>query len=277
MLPPFAAYLILVGDWRIAWFALGALILLLALPFALLVIKDAPTELGLLPDGDTTGASPGHTTSSLSGQRGPLEVDNWRQAYRSSPMWQLTGAFFVCGLTTGIISVHYVPFAIDRGASPGTAALAFGLIGGLNIVGVLAVGSFSDRLSRKYLLGMVYPVRGIAYAMLILVPGSLGLWGFAVIAGFAWIATAPLTSSLTADIYGLRTIGTLTGMNLLAHQIGGALSILMGGMLYDLFGAYEIPFAIAGAFLLVATLASFSIKEKMYSARYQSLLHPEAI
>jgi predicted MFS family arabinose efflux permease len=78
-----------------------------------------------------------------------------------------------------------------------------------------------------------------------------------------------LTSSLTADIYGLRTMGTLNGMSTFAHQMGGALSILMGGLLYDVFGAYDVPFAIAGATLIGASIVSLSIREKKYSSRYQ--------
>ena len=105
--------------------------------------------------------------------------------------------------------------------------------------------------------------------MLIFTPGVFGIWGFAVIAGFSWIATAPLTSSLTADIYGLRTMGTLNGLSTLAHQTGGALSIFMGGVLYDLTGGYEVPFGIAGALLIGASILSWSIREKKFSGRYQ--------
>ena len=42
----------------------------------------------------------------------------------------------------------------------------------------------------------------------------------------------------------------------------------MGGVLYDVFGAYDVPFAIAGSLLLGASIASFSIGERRYSARY---------
>ena len=134
---------------------------------------------------------------------------------------------------------------------------------------VIGVGAVSDRLGRKNLLGSVYTLRGLAYAILIFTPGVFGIWGFAVIAGFSWIATAPLTSSLTADIYGLRTMGTLNGLTTFAHQMGGALSIFMGGVLYDLTGGYELPFGIAGALLIGASLLSWSIREKKFSSRYQ--------
>lgn len=273
VLAPFATYLILLAGWRMTWAVLGILILALGVPLALLLIRNDPADVGETPDGDrdpTATAKEGESRASASAERhGPLEVENWRDSYKSPPIWQLSGAYFVCGMTTAIISAHYIPFAIDRGASPGTAALAFGLMTGLNVLGVIGVGIVSDRLGRKNLLAGIYALRGLAYVMLILAPGTLGIWGFAVIAGFSWIATAPLTSSLTADIYGLRTMGTLNGMSTFAHQMGGALSILMGGLLYDVFGAYDVPFAIAGVMLIGASLVSLSIREKKYSSRYQ--------
>ena len=242
--------------------------LALGVPLALLLIRDDPSDVGEAPDGAPAGRGGRSAAASASRPRGPLDADHWRESYRSAPMWQLSGAYFVCGMTTAIISFHYVPFAVDRGFSLGTAALAFGLMSGLNVVGVLSVGAMSDRFERRYLLGAVYGVRGLAYAMLVLAPGVFGIWGFAVIAGISWIASAPLTSSLTADIYGLRTLGTLGGMTNFAHQMGGAVSIVMGGVLYDVFGAYDVPFAIAGSMLVAASIASFSIGERRYSARY---------
>ena len=269
VLAPFTAYLILWAGWRMTWGVLGAVVLL-GVPMALLLIRDDPRDVGEVPDGDAQEPTPTGPTATESRPRGPLEVDYWRDSYRSSPIWQLSGAYFVCGMTTAIISFHYVPFVLDQGFSLGTAGLAFGLMSGLNVVGVLGVGVISDKMSRKYLLGTVYGVRGLAYAMLILAPGAMGLWGFAVIAGLSWIASAPLTSSLTADIYGVRTLGTLGGMTTFAHQMGGAVSIVMGGVLYDMFGSYYIPFAISGSLLVAASISAFSVAEKRYSARYQA-------
>ncbi len=271
VLVPLAMLLIQTADWRLAWTVLGALVLGLALPLAFVLLRDSPAQMGLQPDGDSgpTGASGPPSTRASQEARGPLEVDRWRDSYKSLPMWQLTGGYFVCGMTTAIISAHYVPFAIERGASPGVAALAFGVMSGLNVLGVLMVGAWSDRLGRKNLLGATYAVRGLAYAMLLLAPGPIALWGFAIVAGFSWIATAPLTSSLTAEVYGLKHMGTLAGMVTLAHQTGGALSVYMGGALYDAFGSYTVPFAIAGSLLAGASLASFSIRESKFSIKYR--------
>ena len=266
---PFATYMILWAGWRLTWVALGAFILFLAVPLAFIFIRDDPAKMGETPDGDEK--SPGENSSVAENlQRAPLETDDWHESFTTRPIWQMTGSYFVCGMTTAIISAHYVPFAIDRGASPEIAAFAFALMTGLNVVGVIVVGIISDFVGRKTLLGLIYATRGLAYVMLILAPGMLGIWGFAVIAGFSWIATASLTSSLTADVYGLRNLGTLGGISTLAHQMGGALSILMGGVLYDIFGSYNVPFAIAGSLLVFASMSAFSIQEKRYSSRFQT-------
>ena len=270
ILVPFVAFAIPLVGWRTTWMILGLFILCLALPIAFLIIRNDPSELGRLPDGDEGAA--GQTTVAVS--RGPLEVDYWMRAFASVPFWQLLGGYFVCGVSTAMISVHYVPYAIEKGFPPSVAATAFGLMSALNIAGVLLAGILGDRIGRKNLLALVYLMRGVGYLVLLTAPGLWGLFGFAVIAGFSWIATVPLTTSLTAEVYGLKNIGTLSGVVYTAHQIGGALSIQFSGIMRDLTGAYTIPFAIGGLCLLFASVVSFSIQERRYSSRYVSVPEP---
>jgi len=173
--------------------------------------------------------------------------------------------------------VHFVPYAIDRGVSPNLAATIFGVMLGLNVFGALGTGLLADRFGRKNLLALVYFLRGSGYMILLLpgllgwtlLSGNLGLWLFALVTGFSWWATLPLTSSLTADVYGLRTLGTISGVSFAFHQIGAAASVLFAAVLYDLTGSYTIPFLIAGFLLFPAALSAFTIKERKYSVRYQ--------
>jgi MFS family permease len=271
LLVPLTVFLIHLVGWRLAWVVLGLLLLLLVVPLAWALLKDDPAELGLLPDGDPQPVQAGQAAPVLPG---PLEVESWQHSFRSLPMWQLCGGYFVCGFTIALVSTHFVPFAIERGVSPATAATAFGLMSGLNVVGVLAVGALADRGGRKNLLGLVYALRGCAYAALLLAPGAWSLWSFVGIMGFSWWATLPLTSALTAEVYGLKHLGMLNGLAFTGHQIGGALSIQLGGLLRDLTGSYDLAFAIAGLLLCGASLASFAIREQRYSTRYQAAASP---
>lgn len=263
---PFVAYTIPLVGWRSTWLILGLIVLVLAVPVAFLILKDDPADVGQLPDGDKEAAYRGHAGST---SRAPLETGYWLTALKSVPFWQISGGYFVCGVTTSMISTHFVPYAIEEGFSPAAGAMAFGVLSGLNIIGVLGAGMLGDRLGRKNVLAAVYATRAVSFLVLLTVPGLWGLFGFAIISGFSWYGTVPLTTSLTAEVYGIRHIGTLSGITYLAHSVGGALSVQFAGIMKDVTGAYLVPFGAGGLLLVVAAIVSLSIREKRYSARYQ--------
>ena len=267
ILVPFTTYLIQLLDWRYSWAILGTMIIVLVLPVAFFVLRNNPQDMGLLPDGDEapSGSGPRRPVR----PPGPLEVDQWRHAFRSWPMWQLCATYFVCGFTTLIMAFHFVPNAVESGFSPATAATAFGVLSAMNTIGVLIVGPIADKLGNKSLLGMVYFFRGVGYVLLLTLPGQWGLWVFAVVGGSSWIATVPLTTGLTADIYGLKKVGTLSGMVFLSHQIGGSIGIQFGGIMRDLTGSYTVPFAVAAGLLFFAAFMAMLIQERRYSVKYQ--------
>ena len=270
VLVPFLTYLFLWTNWRSAWLIGGAIVLVLGVPLLYLVLRDDPADLGLQPDGVRT-TSAGARAAAPSG---PLFANRWRDAYRSAPMWQLSIAYWVCGVTTASISVHYVRWAVAEGISPATAALAFGLLSGINAIGVLLIGPLSDRVPRKTLLGAVYLIRGVAFLLLVVLPGSAALWSFAIVGGASWLATVPLTTALAADVYGVRHLGTLAGLINFAHQAGGALAVLLFGLVFDAQGSYDYAFLACVVTLVGAGLVSLSIRERRYSCRYAAAAQP---
>ena len=281
----FSGYLVALFDWKVSWITLGAIVAFLAVPLGFMFLRNNPSEMGLLPDGDpdpvTTGASPPPAR-----QRGLFEVEQWYHSFRSPPIWNLSAAYTVCGITVGLLSVHFVPYADGQlGVDPKLAATIFGVLTGLNAIGAVGGGWLADRFGRKNVLGTVYSVRCLAY--LVLIGGLIAversidipligsaalpsLWIFAILAGFSWIASVPITASLTADVYGLRALATISGISFLCHQVGAFISIILGGVLYDMTGSYLLPFSIAAACLVPAAIASFTINEKKYSVRYHA-------
>ena len=269
LLIPFMAYMLILVDWRITWMILGAMMVSLSFPLLLIVVRNSPRDMGLWPDGDP--APPDVVDSpdaQLTEQPGPLAVSRWRSAYRSAPMWELTFAYMVCGVSTATIAVHFVPFAVDQGISTSTAALAFGLLSLINMLSVILIGVLSDRLLRKNVLAVAYAVRGLAFVGLVLMPASVGIWVFALLAGASWLATVPQTSSLTAEIYGIRKAGTLVGMLSMLHQFGGAAAVLLAGTTFTLLDTYVPAFLTAAALLGSASVVSWLVKEKSCSVRF---------
>ena len=266
ILVPFTTYLIQLLDWRYSWAILGTMIIVLVLPVAYFVLRNKPEDMGLLPDGDEAPKGSGRQRPR---PQGPLEVDQWRHAFRSWPMWQLCATYSVCGFTTLIMAFHFVPNAVESGFSPATAA-----------TGVRRPqrhehhrrphrgphrrqGRQQDTPRARLLL----PRCGVRAPPDPSRP--VGPLIFAVVGGSSWIATVPLTTGLTADIYGLKKVGTLSGMVFLSHQIGGSIGIQFGGIMRDLTGSYTVPFAVAAGLLFFAAVMAMFIQERRYSVRYQ--------
>ena len=298
---PFAAYLMsvindanltvagveLVG-WRAVWLLLGVMTAFMGAPLALFFLRPSPQDMGLNPDGDP---DPDQSTDAGAAQQsyapGHYEVIHWRECLKTPPIWQISGAYVVCGITTGLLSIHFIPYAEQ--VLPDTvnflwmtfddkkvfAALMFGVMTGLNAVGVIIAGFMGDRMRRKNVLALVYATRGVAFMCLVFLPlfgyGMLGLIAFAILAGMSWLASVPLTSTLTADVYGFRALGAISGWVLFAHQIGSFVSIQLAGYAYEWFNnSYFWPFLIAGLLLIPATVAAYSIRESQYSGRYNT-------
>ena len=270
---PLLAYLIGEAGWKMGWIFSGGLVLVVGLPLAFFLLRDDPAQMGLQPDGDQQPLRNAAGTGPRG--RGPLEVDNLTDSFRSQPFWQLTGAYMVCGATTAVMAVHFIPHAEDLGMSPRSAALAFGVMSGFNVVGVYVASALADKFPKKNVLGFLYAGRGLAYLVLLTVPlvapAHWAIWAFALVVGFSWIATAPLTTTLAADVYGVKFIGTISGLMFLGHQIGASISIQFAGIMRDVTGSYTLPFAVVGSLLLIASIVAFSVKEKQYSSKYQEL------
>jgi MFS family permease len=244
-------------GWRLSHVYLGAVVLLLAAPMALFIPRRRTAS-----EDDLTPAGQRQTGP------GPLETQSWAEALRSAPLWQLNGGYFVCGMTVSLFTIHFIPFATDRGFTLETAARAFGLMAMCSVVGSLLSGVISDRLGRKNVLALAYLIRAGTFAQLLLWHHEMALYVFAIVGGLVWLATPPSTMALTGEIYGLRSLGTLGSVSLLAHQIGGGISVWLAGKLYDLTGGYDFSFTLATIALVGASLVSFSIAERRYSMRY---------
>ena len=274
LLIPFASYLLELASWRVALAVIAGMLLVLALPLVLLVIRDRPGSMGLLPDGAAPTPAGRRRPPALDG---PLTVAHWRQAYRSAPMWQLTLTYVVCGVTTAIIAVHFVTFAKTEGIAETTAALAFALLSGTNMLSVLVMGLFvSDRIQRKNALTVIYAVRGLGFCALLVLPASAGLWVFALVAGSSWLATVPQTSALAAEVYGIRNAGSITGMLTMVHMCAGAVAIFAAGLIFDRLGTYDAVWIGSVALLGAASLAAWLLREREVSARYRPVRLAEA-
>jgi MFS family permease len=176
-----------------------------------------------------------------------------KQAVGHRPFRLLTYGYFVCGFQLAFITGHLPSYLNDYGLHASTGAAALSLVGLCNIFGCLWFGGQGDRRSKKGLLAAIYLSRGIATTAFVLTPLSEATaMLFAVVMGFTWLSTVPLTTGLVAQMFGPRYLATLGGLVFCSHQVGSFLGMWLAGRIFDQTNSYVIVW-IAAALLSFAS------------------------
>jgi MFS family permease len=186
-----------------------------------------------------------------------------RHAFSSRDYILLTAGFFVCGLHLVFIATHLPIYLRDNNVDPSVASWALSLVGLFNIAGALFFGWIGGVTSKKIPLALIYLARTVVIATFITLPvteTSALIFGAAM--GFVWLGTIPLTSGLIVTFFGPRYLATLYGFVFLSHQVGSFMGAWLGGRLYDLFGNYDIMWAVNLIAGLSAFLLHIVIREK---------------
>lgn len=152
----------------------------------------------------------------------------------------LHAGFFTCGFHIAFLVTH-LPGEVDLcGLPPSVASWSLAIIGLANIFGSLFAGACVSRYRSKYVLFWMYASRAILIALFLAAPRTdLTFYLFAAGLGFTWLATVPPTAAIVGKLFGVRYLGTLFGLTLLSHQIGGFLGAWLGGLSITQFGDYQ--------------------------------------
>ncbi|MEV0845265.1 MFS transporter [Streptomyces sp. NPDC049954] len=237
-------------------------------PFVWLLLRDHPADVGLAPYGATEFVpKPAPARGAARRTLGVLA-----KAVRTGPFWLLAGSFAICGASTnGLVKTHFVPAAHDHGMPVPAAASLLAVIGVFDIVGTVASGWFTDRYSPRRLLAVYYALRGVSLLFLPMLLDTVGgsaplasaehlpMVFFIVFYGLDWVATVPPTIALCREHYG-EDSAIVFGWVLAAHQIGAAVVAFAGGVVRDVFGAYDVMWYVSGALCAVATLMVLVIR-----------------
>ena len=171
--------------------------------------------------------------------------------------------FFTCGFQLAFITVHLPAYLLDRGLSAQVGGWTLAVIGLFNIIGSITSGYLGSRMSKRYLLSVIYLLRALAIVFLIALPASaVTTLIFGAMMGLLWLSTVPPTSGLVALMFGTRWLAMLFGFAFLSHQVGGFLGVWLGGLVFDHFGTYDPVWWLAIAFGVASAVINLPIVEK---------------
>ena len=246
---PLAQYLITGYDWRTAYRILGIAMLVLV-PIVMFAIPWRR-----FARGDTR-----HRHDARHKKAG----EGWtpRAALRTPVFWGLAAVFFCTATAMFSVMVQLVALFIDAGFSPLAAATAYGLLGLLSALSVMASGFLSDRFGYRQTVTASFAgtALGMLLLLLLTVPSSFLLGLFVVVFGLCMGTRGPIISSVSARFFAGPNVATIYGTIYAANALGAAFGALMGGFLHDLTGGYGVGIAGALVFIVLAATPFWSVR-----------------
>ena len=174
----------------------------------------------------------------------------------------LHAGFFTCGFHIAFLVTHLPGEVGLCGLPPAVASWSLAIIGLANIFGSLYAGACVARYRSKYILFWMYGSRAVMIALYLAAPRTdLTFYLFAAGLGFTWLATVPPTAAIVGKLFGVRYLGTLFGLTLLSHQIGGFLGAWLGGLSITRFGDYSWMWYADMVLAGLAALVNLPIRE----------------
>ena len=250
-------------DWRISYFIIGFIILVINTLLAFAVIKGDPGELGLKPFGHHTQAGVKTAKDQTIPEDSPKDL-GLMDAMRTRSFWLFLIAMFICGSGDFLVTAHLIPLATDHGISATTAGNMLALFGLMSMGGVLFAGPVSDSIGNKIPIALNFLLRIGVYVLILKYQNLISFYIFAMVFGFTFLITAPLTATLAGRLYGFSHVGLLSGFITTVHHLGGGFWAYIGGLLFDKTGSYRLIFIFSAILAMIAMLCTIFINERRH-------------
>jgi len=260
ILAPVMGKITLYMGWKFSYIFIGLLVWILAIPIVLFVIKNNPCEMGLNPDGKPAHPNPDGQQRQLTVSTESADSERaWTigEMLRSRPYWWIVASFFLAPLAQMGVLQHQVPIIADKGMSQATAAIALGLIAGIGGLGKISFGRISEMLPFQWAIVICFGLQGLAVFMLFYFQSLAVVWIYVVVFGFAMGGVVVLMPLTVGKFFGLGGFGLILGTIWMVQALGGALGTYSAGLIYDMFGDYQLAFYSFIAAYIMAIIAIF--------------------
>ena len=248
---PFINQLTAADGWRINWLVLGIIVLIISI-VCLLVIRDTPAELGLLP-----------FSGKIKTKQGDRHYfDNGITAVTKKDIYHLGAIYFLFGYTYVIYATFIVTALVqERGFSETVAGNFWSWVGFLSLFSGPVFGTLSDRLGRKAGLIMVFVIQMFAYLLVALsLPGiflylSIGCYGIV-----AW-SIPSIMAALVGDYVGPQKTARVFGFITFIFALGQIAGPAVAGFMAETYGTFSSSFLMASLFAGFAVVLSAFLKK----------------
>ena len=239
-------------GWRVSYAALGLANLAILAPIAFAAVRAAPSQAarGKQPSSD----NPATTEQAVDLRQVPL--------WTSGQLWLLGGIYAICGFQDFFVATHVVAFALDIGFGALIAGNLLALMGVMGLLGVLVSGFLADRIGPARPTLLCFAMRIGIFVLVILSQSKPAVMMFALLYGFTFLMTAPLTVIFSGNIFGSARLGRISGTISMIHQISGGIGALAGALAFDIWGSYDRAFLLMLTLSVVATTGTLLVRDR---------------
>ncbi len=205
---PITQFIIDMFGWRGAWVVLGMIGGLSITILSLVFVRNEPSTMGLLPDGDYDDANDTKPHFYSGTYEYPWTV---KEAMATSVFWKLSISYGLLMATMGSVGVFWIPFLRSLDISAHIAALAFATQAFTQVFAAVMIAPWIDRIPPRYLA--VFGFINIAIAMIIAANASVAWHGFmgAVLVGIGVGAAMLMQTHIWPVYFGRANIGAIRG------------------------------------------------------------------
>ena len=228
-------------GWRDAVAVLAVLVAACAVPHAL-VLRRAPQDLGLAPDGDDA-PRPTRSTEGTEGRAVLVAPD------LSAAVGWLTVAMVAHAVAITVVGVHLVAYLHHTGLSAGVAAAAAGALGFMSVAGRLTFTGAAGRLGLARVAAVMLTAQAVGVVVLLTVPGPAGLVAFVVLFGAGFGVMAIARAALLGDLVPPTRFAAVSGRQALASTVGRVAAPAAAGAAITAAGYTPVMLAVAACSL----------------------------
>jgi len=225
-------------GWHTALKALGLLIVVVALPMALVVKESPPGSIDAAPRASRPPAAP------------------IRDVLRR-PAFYLLMLGSMCSIAAvGGANQHLKLYlSLDHGYTQKAAAGVASLTLLASLIGRLSMGWLADRWPKKRVMLLIYLLVAGSIPILLYAstPGAVTL--FAIVFGIGLGGEYMVIPLMAAELFGTRVLGRAMGIILAGDGVAEAVAPVLVGRLHDTSGSYVSGFSTLIAFALVGAVA----------------------
>ena len=241
------------SGWRVCWYVLGGITLLIAL-LNYLFLRNRPEEKSLKPFGEPAGLGPSSSSQVFS-----LSM---KSLYTSRPLWHLAGIFFTFGFSYIMYMQYFSAYLVNE-ARVGTEKAGSYLM----LLGILSIfcgpfwGTVSDIIGRKYGLALVFLTQGICYLVFGLLKSDAGYLLSTILFGLTAWSVPSIIAAAVGDTVGPRLTPAALGFTILVMGTGQALAPPIGGRIADLTGSFTSAFLLSAVVAFAGMTASLLLRK----------------